>query len=113
MNQSRVLYCGDTSLGGAAAYLAGLMTSWGWNFTYMPSDQQLSNSELAAEYSLIIFSDYPASLAKSSLQDRLIERVTAGTGLLMIGGWESYHGLGGDWDGTPVACAASQHIQRR
>jgi uncharacterized membrane protein len=110
MNQPGILYCGDTSLDGAAAYLAGLMTSWGWDFTYIPSDQQLSNSELADEYRLVIFSDYPASLVKSSLQTRLIERVTAGTGLLMIGGWESYYGLGGDWNDTPIADALPVNI---
>lgn len=103
MNQPRILYCGDTSLDGAAAYLAGLMTSWSWNFTYVPSDQRLSNSQLDAEYSLFIFSDYPAEQADSSLQGQIVERVHDGAGLLMIGGWESFHGLGGNWDGTPVA----------
>jgi uncharacterized membrane protein len=32
----------------------------------------------------------------------VVELVACGTGLLMIGGWESFHGMGGDWDGTPV-----------
>lgn len=110
MNQPRILYCGDTSLDGAAAYLAGLMTSWGWDFTYVPSDQRLSDSELEAEYSLFIFSDYPAAQAESSLQGRIVERVQGGAGLLMIGGWESYHGIGGNWNGTPVANALPVEI---
>jgi hypothetical protein len=110
MSQPHVLYCGDTSLDGAAAYLAGLMTSWGWNFTYVPSDQRLSDAEQSAEPSLFIFSDYPAEQADSSLQTQIIERVHSGAGLLMIGGWESYHGLGGNWDGTPIADALPVEI---
>ena len=35
-------------------------------------------------------------------QTVIAEHVQRGAGLLMIGGWESYHGLGGDWDGTPI-----------
>jgi hypothetical protein len=110
MSQHHVLYCGDTSLDGAAAYLTGLMTSWGLDFTYVPSDQRLSDTELSAEYSLFIFSDYPAAHADLSLQGRIIDRVQTGAGLLMIGGWESYHGLGGNWDGTPIGDALPVEI---
>ena len=35
--------------------------------------------------------------------ERLCRRVRDGAGLLMLGGWESYHGLGGDYDATPLA----------
>ena len=38
----------------------------------------------------------------TGLQQRVLERVHAGAGLIMIGGWESYHGVGGNWDGTPI-----------
>lgn len=110
MSQPQILYCGDTSLDGAAAYLAGLMTTWGWNFTYVSSDQPLSDAELTTEYNLVIFSDYPADQADASLQTQIVKRVEAGAGLLMIGGWESFHGLGGDWDGTPIADALPVEI---
>ncbi len=99
-----ILYCGDTSLTTAAQYLAGLMTAWGWTFRYVPSDQPLSEADLS-HADLVILSDYPASRLTSALQQQLVSMVSDGTGLLMIGGWESFHGLGGDWDQTPIAAA--------
>jgi len=103
MSNPRVLYCGDTSLDSAAAYLAGLMTSWEWEFTYVPSDRALSSEEIPQDCGLFIFSDYPAEQADTAMQNRIVRQVHEGAGLLMIGGWESYHGLGGNWDETPIA----------
>jgi len=97
-----ILYCGDTELSGAASYLAGLMTAWNWGFDYRPSHQPLTAELLGDTRKLLILSDYPATQIDSALQEQLVQRVQAGMGLLMIGGWESFHGLGGDWDGTPL-----------
>lgn len=99
---SSTLYCGDTSLTTAAQYLAGMMTSWGWDYHYVPSDQPLSEANLE-NVDLVIFSDYPAIRLTNALQHQIVSMVSNGTGLLMIGGWESFHGLGGDWDQTPIA----------
>lgn len=97
-----ILYMGDTSLDTAAAYLAGLMTAWGWDFAYFPSDRPLTAAALDPRPRLFILSDYPAPRISGALQQRIVEDVRSGAGLLMIGGWESFHGLGGDWDGTPI-----------
>jgi hypothetical protein len=104
-----VLYCGDTSLDGAAAYLAGLMSSWKWDFDYFPSDQ---SCDVVSEksYRLYIFSDYPGDLLTDQQQDVVLKNVAAGAGLLMIGGWESFHGLGGDWEQTHLASALPVEI---
>lgn len=110
MTTPHVLYCGDTSLDGAAAYLAGLMTSWGWDFTYIASDRTLDGSDIPQDCSLFILSDYPSEQIDSAVQSHIVERVHAGAGLLMIGGWESFHGLGGNWDGTPIANALPVEI---
>ena len=99
----RILYCGDTSLNGAAAYLAGLMTHKSWAFDYVPSNQPLSREMLGADHSLFVFSDYPAQRLDAEFAAAIKQRVSAGAGLLMIGGWESFHGLGGDWDASPLA----------
>jgi uncharacterized membrane protein len=98
-----ILYCGDTHLRSAAAYLAGVLASSGEEFTYVPSDRALATPDLAERPGLVILSDYPAARVSPPLQERLVELVAEGTGLLMIGGWESFHGQGGDWDATPVA----------
>ena len=98
-----ILYCGDTHLRNAAAYLAGVLTAGGLDFDYRPSDRALTGADLDSPRALVILSDYPAARLSMDLQRRLVELVAAGCGLLMIGGWESFHGLGGDWDGTAVA----------
>lgn len=97
-----VLYCGDTSLESAASYLAGLLHRAGRSFRYVPSDEKIDAGTLNAPWRLIVLSDYPASRLSDAEQRAIVSRVEAGAGLLMIGGWESFHGHGGDWDGTPT-----------
>jgi uncharacterized membrane protein len=97
-----MLYLGDTSLNTAACYLAGVLHYAGYEFRYLPSDQALQRVDLAEVEDLLILSDYPAARIPPSLQRELVQRHESGMSLLMIGGWESYHGLGGDWDQTPL-----------
>ncbi len=97
-----VLYCGDTTLDTAASYLAGLLAHAGIKFQYVPSDRPMEEKLLAGPWSLVIFSDYPAARLTPAQQATVVSRLEKGAGLLMIGGWESFHGLGGDWNGTPV-----------
>lgn len=98
----RVLYLGDTALNAAGAYLAGLMTDWGWDFDYIPSDWPLQPDRLSEPYGLYILSDYPADRLTDDAQRTIVEHVRAGAGLVMIGGWESYTGCDGHWRGTSV-----------
>lgn len=109
--QGSILYCGDTELNGAAAYLAGLMTQWGWKFDYVPSHVPITTALLDQPRSLLILSDYPASQFSPHCQELALKKIDQGCGLLMIGGWESYHGLGGDWDGTLIGSALPVEIQ--
>lgn len=103
MTSPRVLYCGDTSLESAAAYLAGLLTHWNIDFDYVASDRDLPDGCIASAPGLIILSDYPSERVSEAQHGRIIDLTSHGTGLLMIGGWESFHGLGGNWDTTPLA----------
>lgn len=105
-----ILYLGDTHLHDAAAYLAGLMHSWDWQFDYLRSDQALTLEMLDAPRSLFVVSDYPAARMSDEVQRRLLAQVSNEAGLLMIGGWESFHGLGGDWDGTAIGNALPVQI---
>jgi hypothetical protein len=97
-----VLYMGDTSRTTAAAYLLSLFAHWEWECDYIPSDQPLGPSLLESARSLFVVSDYPSSQIRDALQHQIVTQVSHGAGLLMVGGWESFHGLGGDWDGTPL-----------
>ncbi len=98
-----ILYCGDTELNGAAGYLAGLMSHTGWGFEYVPSHVPLTTAHLDHPRSLFIFSDYPAAQLSPACQPRVLATVHAGAGLLMIGGWESFKGHGGDWETSALA----------
>lgn len=97
-----VLYLGDTSLASAAGYLAGIMSHHQVGYDYLPSDVEV-NGELDRPRNLFILSDYPSRLMNCSAQETVIDCVEQGAGLLMIGGWESFHGQGGDWDKTKLA----------
>ncbi len=97
-----ILYLGDTHLHDAAAYLAGLMHGWGWSFDYVPSHEPATVEMFDVQRALFIVSDYPAARMDAAAQRKLIEQVAGGAGLIMIGGWESFHGVGGDWDDTPL-----------
>ena len=100
-----ILYLGDTHLRDAAAYLAGLLHHWDWDFDYLPSDEAATTKTLGQSRALFIISDYPAARMDAETQHKLLDQVAAGAGLIMLGGWESFHGLGGDWDGTPIGNA--------
>lgn len=112
-----ILYLGDTSRDTAAAYLLSLLAHWGWECDYVPSDERLAPEFLDRPHSLIVLSDYASAQLSTNLQEEIVRRVKEGIGLLMVGGWESYHGLGGDWDGTrigdilPVEIASSDDRQ--
>lgn len=107
-----ILYLGDTSLRGPACYLAGVMHSSGWRYTYCPSDQDVTADQVDGPWRACILSDYPASRLPRDLQERIVDRVKHGAGLLMIGGWESYHGLGGNWNDTPIGQILPVEMQR-
>ncbi len=98
-----ILYLGDTFLHEAAGYLAGVMHRAGLAFDYLPSNASALDALKAGQRRLIILSDYPAASLEPAGHDLIVAAHRNGAGLLMIGGWESFHGLGGDWDRSPVA----------
>ncbi len=97
-----VLYCGDGDISSAAGYLGGMMTSWGWRFEHVPDDRDLDPDRLGDNVQLLIFSDYPARRLNPECELAIERIVRGGAGLLMIGGWTSFRGRDGFWDGTPV-----------
>ena len=100
---TRVLYLGDDTLKTAAGYLGGVMNAAGLAFDHMESRERIDESRLAAPYSAVIISDYLAANFTEGAFRRLVENVRGGCGLLMIGGWETFHGLNGLYDRSPVA----------
>jgi uncharacterized membrane protein len=103
MSQRRIAYLGDTTLPGPASYLVGIMTHFGLPHVYVPSREPPSEAALGDSVGLYVLSDYPAGNFPPDAMRRMCERVRDGAGLLMLGGWESYHGLQGGYDTTPLA----------
>ena len=99
----KVLYLGDTALNAAASYLAGVLTHHGIAFDYVASDVAFCASQLSDDCDALIISDYMADKFAPADFENILTRVRHGMGLLMIGGWESFTGLGGDYHHTPLA----------
>jgi uncharacterized membrane protein len=108
--QKDVLYCGDATLATGACYLGGVMTHSGISFDYVPMDDSFPVDLLDQDHSLIILSDYPSRNFPPGAMKAIGRKVEQGTSLLMIGGWESFHGLIGGYQVSdlvpvlPVEC---------
>ena len=100
---SKLLYLGDTSLKGAASYLSGIMTHSQILFDYKASNDVFCDNWLENDYAGLIISDYPASNFSDKHLLMLAGRIKNGLGLLMIGGWQSYVGMGGNYHKTVLA----------
>jgi uncharacterized membrane protein len=99
----KICYLGDDHLQGAAAYLAGIMLHYGIEFDYVPSAESPPKSFANSQFSAYVISDYPAARLGSERMDIVVDRVKNGAGLVMIGGWESFHGRLGEYHRSPLA----------
>jgi uncharacterized membrane protein len=105
MMPDRICYLGDDDLTGAAAYLAGIMSHHGLVYDHVPSNRAPEDELLARGHSLYVVSDYPASNFGDEQMELIVDRVRDGSGLVMLGGWESFHGRIGEYHDTPLADA--------
>lgn len=100
----RVAYFGDGTIGGAATYLSGVMKHYGIDFDRVDSGNSAPDGFFDDPRSLYIISDYPSACFRRGEMERIAELVqNEGSGLLMIGGWESFHGQKGEYDNTVLA----------
>lgn len=95
-----ILYLGDTELDQAASYLAGIMSYCNIAFDYLAENTAFTDEILETDYKGIIISDYPSANFSTEQLGIICERVKAGTGLLMVGGWGSFVGLNGGYNET-------------
>lgn len=109
----RVLYLGDGAVNGAAAYLMAIGHWSGFAMTHVPSDTPLSAELASQDWELVILSDYPAQALDQDISHALCERVQAGMGLWMIGGWASFHGQSGRWQESPLHELLPVYIAQR
>jgi uncharacterized membrane protein len=99
----QVCYLGDDHLAGAAAYLAGIMSHFGLTYDFVPSAESPPASFGESRYALYVISDYPAMRFAPEDMVHIRDCVAAGSGLLMIGGWDSFFGRAGEYHQSPLA----------
>jgi len=97
-----ILYLGDDDISRAAIYLAGVLTHFDIPFERVDSTQSPPPDFCAKKYSLYILSDYPRKQFLAGQLEHIVGEVRQGAGLLMIGGWESFHGKDGEYHDSPL-----------
>lgn len=95
-----ILYLGDGSIYGAAAYLCGVMKHHEIPFERV--DSSVSPLTIAG-YDAYILSDYPSVNFKPGQMEEICNEVAEGSGLAMFGGWESFYGRLGEYHHSPLA----------
>jgi len=98
-----ILYFGDDDTTRAAAYLAGIMHYYNLPFEHIDSTASPSDAMLSQEVDAFIISDYPRKRFQDGQLETIRDAVFRGAGLLMIGGWESFHGQNGEYHDTCLA----------
>ena len=100
---NKVCYLGDDDATRAAAYLCGVMTNKGIDFDRVDSGFAPADDFLSKRYALYVLSDYAAASFKPGQLEHIVDAVKKVSGLLMLGGWESYYGRLGEYRNTPLA----------
>ena len=106
----RVLYAGDSPAGGPANYLLGILTHIRAQYVHVPPATRLNEKLLSIPFDVFIFSDYSRKQLPVRSERFIAKRIDEGAGLLMIGGWGSFSGPFGGWNGSliekrlPVTC---------
>ena len=99
-----VAYFGDGTIGGAASYLSGVMKHYEIPFERIDSGSAPPEGFFDEPRALYVLSDYPRSGFRHGDLEKLSRNVEQfGSGLLMIGGWESFHGRLGEYHRTCLA----------
>lgn len=99
----RILYAGDSPIGGAANYLLAILKAMRATAVHVPPTMRLTGRHVAHPCDAFIFSDFSSEHAPAKWQRLIARHVEQGSGLLMIGGWASFSGPLGQWRGTQIA----------
>lgn len=109
---NKICYFGDDGIPGAAVYLCGIMKHYGLDYVHVNSTDRPSDDFQKHRYAMYIISDYPSRQFRPGDMEHIAGCVhDLGSGFLMIGGWESFHGKDGEYNQTPLAAVAPVHMQ--
>ena len=98
----RILYAGDSPVGGPANYFLGVLRHFNAKTTHLAPSQALQPQSFEKKFDAVIFSDYSARQCSDHVQQGIIRAVQEGMGFLMVGGWGSFSGPFGKWKKTPL-----------
>ncbi|MDD5709808.1 MAG: glutamine amidotransferase [Candidatus Marinimicrobia bacterium] len=107
---ARILFCGDDDIHLAAIYLATIIVHAGYDLDYVPSALHFPAELDFQDYDLVILSDYPRERFDNEQLRRLNRAIRNGGALLMIGGWESFRGLNGEYLQSPLEDLLPVHL---
>jgi uncharacterized membrane protein len=82
-------------------------------FDYVDSITKFPDVMLDQDYAGVIISDYPADNFTEKQLSAIEAKAAAGMGVLMIGGWESFTGLGGNYNRTVLHDILPVNMQPR
>lgn len=82
-------------------YLLGVLDESTLSYLHVPAREPLTHLEAPAD--VIIVSDYPSAQIAPQAMNQLVTSIQQGAGLIMIGGWTSFTGSGGNYGQTPLA----------
>ncbi len=109
----RLLFLGETPA--SARYLLGVFAHASFNVRHVDSRQTIDHVE--ETFDAILFSDFPAKNVGPSAFDEVAQAIRGGAGLVMIGGWTSFTGMGNGYRETPIApllpVVCAEHDDRR
>lgn len=97
-------------MGGAANYLLAILRHLDCDTIHVPPSQPITRHLVKGDYSAFVLSDFSRKDVPASSEKMIERQVQDGAGLLMVGGWGSFSGLHGFWQGSrienllPVTC---------
>ena len=107
----KICYLGDDHLQGAAAYLAGILLHHGLAFDYVPSGESPPRGFRLDALRGLRDQRLPGRAIGRCGHDNMAARVEQGAGLVMLGGWESFHGRLGEYHQSPLAAVLPVTMQ--
>jgi uncharacterized membrane protein len=96
---ARVLLLGEGE--SAVRYLTGALAHGGHAVRHVPARTRLDGTD--EPFDVVVLSDYPSAQLGPAAAATIVRAIEEGAGLVMIGGWTSFTGRGGDWGRSPLA----------
>ncbi|HNV86602.1 MAG TPA: glutamine amidotransferase [Candidatus Omnitrophota bacterium] len=110
MKRFRVLYAGDSPVGGPANYLLGILKAVRADFLHISPSEILNPRFLKKRFDAIVLSDFSKRRMPLASEKIIHAQIKDGTGLAMVGGWGSFSGPYAGWKNSiieeilPVSC---------